>query len=155
VSVPAAAASQVSAGSWASFQVEGSPDVFEARRVVSIGSVIDPQSRTLPVLYEVPNQFGRLKVGSVARARVRTGNRLAGVLVPTSAILDEDGRPVAYVQPEGERFEKRELTLGGSEGELTLVLSGIRAGERVVTGAAYQVRLASLSTTVPAHGHEH
>ena len=26
---------------------------------------------------------------------------------------------------------------------------------RVVTGAAYQVRLASLSTSVPAHGHEH
>jgi membrane fusion protein, heavy metal efflux system len=155
VSVPAAATSQVSAGSWASFQVEGSPDVFEARRVVSIGSVIDSLSRTLPVLYEVPNPFGRLKVGSVARARVRTGIRVAGVLISTSAILDEDGRPVAYVQAEGERFEKRELTLGGSEGMNTLVLSGIRAGERVVTGAAYQVRLASLSTAVPAHGHEH
>jgi hypothetical protein len=35
------------------------------------------------------------------------------------------------------------------------VRDGIRAGERVVTGAAYQVRLASLSTAVPAHGHEH
>jgi membrane fusion protein, heavy metal efflux system len=155
VSVPAAAATRVNAGSWASFQVEGSPDVFEARRVVSVGSVIDSLSRTLPVLYEVANPFGRLKVGSVARVRVRSGVRVPGVLVPTSAILDEDGRPVAYIQPEGERFEKRELTLGGSEGEQTLVLSGIRAGERVVTGAAYQVRLASLSTAVPAHGHEH
>jgi hypothetical protein len=35
------------------------------------------------------------------------------------------------------------------------VTSGIEAGERVVTGAAYQVRLASLSTSVPAHGHAH
>jgi cobalt-zinc-cadmium efflux system membrane fusion protein len=35
------------------------------------------------------------------------------------------------------------------------VRSGVEAGERVVTGAAYQVRLASLSTSVPAHGHEH
>jgi hypothetical protein len=35
------------------------------------------------------------------------------------------------------------------------VLTGIVAGERVVTGAAYQVRLASLSTSVPAQGHEH
>ena len=155
VSVPAAAAPLVSPGSWTSFQVEGSSEVFEARRVVSIGGVIDPLSRTLPVLYEVPNAFGRLKVGAVARARVRTGNQVAGVLVPTSAILDEDGRPVAYVQAEGERFEKRALTLGGSEGANTLVLSGIRVGERVVTGAAYQVRLASLSTAVPAHGHEH
>ena len=32
---------------------------------------------------------------------------------------------------------------------------GIRPGERVVSGAAYQVRLASLGSSVPAHGHEH
>ena len=56
---------------------------------------------------------------------------------------------------EGERFEKRELTLGGTSGERTLVLAGIADGERVVSGAAYHVRLASLSTSVPAHGHEH
>lgn len=155
VSVPAAAAARVNPASWASFRLEGSPDEYEARRVVSIGSVIDSLSRTLPVLYEVQNPFGRLKVGATARARVRTGERLDGVLIPTSAVLDEDGRPVAYVQAEGERFEKRELTVGGSEGGLTLVTSGIRDRERVVTGAAYQVRLASLSTAVPAHGHEH
>jgi hypothetical protein len=35
------------------------------------------------------------------------------------------------------------------------VLDGVRAGERVVTGAPYQVRLASLSTAVPAEGHAH
>jgi hypothetical protein len=76
-------------------------------------------------------------------------------VIPLSAVLDEDGRPVAYVQVEGERFERRDLTLGGTSGDTALVLSGIEAGERVVTGAAYQVRLASLSTSVPAHGHEH
>ena len=43
----------------------------------------------------------------------------------------------------------------GLVGVAALVLSGIEEGERVVTGAAYQVRLASLSTAVPAHGHEH
>jgi membrane fusion protein, heavy metal efflux system len=59
------------------------------------------------------------------------------------------------VQAEGERFEKRELTIGGRDRDRTLVLSGIQRGDRVVTGAAYQVRLASLSTAVPAHGHEH
>jgi len=47
------------------------------------------------------------------------------------------------------------LKLGGRQGDRVLVLEGIKAGERVVTGAAYQVKLASLSTSVPAHGHEH
>ena len=59
------------------------------------------------------------------------------------------------MQAGGERFERRELTIGARDGERVLVLNGIAAGERVVTGAAYQVRLASLSSAVPAHGHEH
>jgi multidrug efflux pump subunit AcrA (membrane-fusion protein) len=112
-------------------------------------------SRTVPVLYAVENRVGVLKIGMTARVDVGTGERLKGVVIPASAILEEDGRPMAYVQPEGERFERRELVLGGREGGRVLVRSGIKAGERVVTGAAYQVRLASLSTGVPAHGHEH
>jgi cobalt-zinc-cadmium efflux system membrane fusion protein len=103
----------------------------------------------------VPNPHGTLKVGMNAQVAVGAGREVEGVVIPTSAILDEDGRPVAYMQLEGERFEKRELTLGGTNSERTLVLSGVKDGERVVTGAAYQVRLASLSTSVPAHGHEH
>ena len=155
VNVPAGEAPRVRATSGASFRVEGSERAYAARRVVSVGSVIDSMTRTLPVIYEVPNPDGSLKVGSVATVAVHTGERSRGVVIPTSAVLDEDGRPIAYVQPEGERFERRELVLGGSEGGWTLVRSGIKAGERVVTGAAYHVRLASLSTAVPAHGHEH
>lgn len=155
VNVPSAQASLVGRSSGASFQLDGSLRRYEARRVVSVGSVIDSLSRTLPVIYEVPNPDGAIKVGATARVQVRTGQRADGVVVPASAVLDEDGRPIAYVQPGGERFEKRELRLGGRDGDRVLVLGGVKPGERVVTGAAYQVRLASLSTAVPAHGHEH
>jgi membrane fusion protein, heavy metal efflux system len=117
--------------------------------------VIDSLSRTIPVLYAVENRDGALKVGANARVAVRTGKREPGVIIPASAVLDDDGRPVAYVQSDGEAFEKRTLTLGAREGDRVLARAGIAAGERVVTGAAYQVRLASLSTSVPAHGHEH
>ena len=155
VNVPAAQASLVGPSSGAAFTLEGSDRRFEARRVVSVGSVIDSVSRTLPVIYEVRNPTGVIRVGSTARVEIRTGRRMTGVVVPDSAILEEDGRPIAFVQPEGETFERRELRLGAREGNRVLVLEGIRAGERVVTGAAYQVRLASLSTAVPAEGHAH
>ena len=155
VNVPAAQASLVGQGSGATFQLDGGDQRFEARRVVSVGSVIDSVSRTLPVIYEVRNPTVIIRVGSTARAEVRTGRRLTGIVVPDSAILEEDGRPIAFVQPEGETFERRELRIGAREGNRVLVLEGLRAGERVVTGAAYQVRLASLSTAVPAEGHAH
>jgi len=155
VNVPAAHAAQVGRSSGASFQLEGDARRYEARRTVSVGSVIDSLSRTVPVIYEVPNADGAIKVGATARVSVRTGQRADGVVIPASAVLDEDGRPVIYVQPEGERFEKREIAVAGTEGDRTLATRGVKPGERVVTGAAYQVRLASLSTAVPAHGHEH
>jgi membrane fusion protein, heavy metal efflux system len=155
VNVPAADAPRVRTTSGATFRVERLPREYTAARTVSVGSIIDSLSRTVPVIYEVANSDGSLKIGGTARVGVRTGERAAGVIIPTAAVLDEDGRAIAYVQAEGERFEKRELTIGGRDGERTLVLSGIERGDRVVTGAAYQVRLASLSTAVPAHGHEH
>jgi len=155
VRVPAGEAARVSPASQATFRIPGSSDVWRAGRTVSVGGVIDSISRSVPVIYEVPNPGGTLKVGMHAQVAVGTGRELKGVVVPSAAILEEDGRPVAYVQPEGERFEKREVTVGGTSDDRTLILSGISDGERVVTGAAYQVRLASLSTSVPAHGHEH
>jgi RND family efflux transporter MFP subunit len=155
VNVPSANAAQVGRSSAATFQLEGSADTYRTRRVISLGSVVDSLSRTVPVIYELPNADGTIRVGANARVSVGTGRRVEGVIVPTAAILDENGNPIAFVQPEGETFEKRNLTLGGTDGGFTLVLSGITDGERVVTGASYQVRLASLSTAVPAHGHEH
>jgi membrane fusion protein, heavy metal efflux system len=155
VNVAAADAPRVRTTSGATFRVERLPREYSAARIVSVGSIIDSLSRTVPVIYEVANSDGSLKIGATARAGVRTGERATGIIIPTAAVLDEDGRAIAYVQAEGERFEKRELRIGGRDGERTLVLSGIERGDRVVTGTAYQVRLASLSTAVPAHGHEH
>jgi RND family efflux transporter MFP subunit len=153
--VPAADAGRVGRGGAASFRVPGSDRVFTTRERLSVGSIIDSVSRTVPVLYQVGNRDGALKVGMTAQVAIETGQAVDGVVIPASAVLEENGQPVAYVQLDGEHFEKRNLTLGGSQGARVLVASGIKDGERVVTGAAYQVRLASLSTSVPEHGHEH
>jgi len=155
VNVPAAYASSVARSANVEFRVEGSSRVYRAGRVISLGSVIDPATRSVPMLLEVANTDGSLRIGSGALVAVRTGSEETGVVIPSTAVLDEDGRAIAYVQIEGETFEKRVLELGARQSERVLVRRGLRAGERVVTGAAYQIRLASLSTAVPAHGHEH
>ena len=50
VSLPAAQGALVHRASGASFELEGTGRRYEARRVVSIGAMIDPLSRTLPVM---------------------------------------------------------------------------------------------------------
>ncbi|MDQ8178243.1 MAG: efflux RND transporter periplasmic adaptor subunit, partial [Gemmatimonadota bacterium] len=139
----------------ARFRVEGSDEPVIATRLLATSGVVDTLTRSIPVTYAVDNATGTLRIGAIARAAVPTVVRGSGVIIAAAALLEEDGRSYVYVQTSGERFARREVTVAGLEGTRALITSGLAAGDRVVTGAAYQVRLASLSTAVPAHGHEH
>jgi hypothetical protein len=86
---------------------------------------------------------------------LETAHVAEALAVPVSALVEEDGRAVAFVQVSGETFHKRELTVGVQDGAFVQVLTGLSAGERVVTKGVYAIRLASVSTTIPAHGHAH
>jgi RND family efflux transporter MFP subunit len=154
--VPAAHAAAASSATGAAFTVEGGPRTYATSGVVSVGSVLDPATRTMPVVLRVENPTGGIKVGMLADARLFLGEPESGVAVPNEAIREEDGLHVVYVEVGGESFERRVLDRGPGDGQWTVIRSGVAAGERVVTDGAYQVRLASLGEVEPAdHGHPH
>lgn len=124
-------------------------------RLVSTGRVVDPQSRTVPVLYEVSNGDRRLAVGQAVSVRLFTSVNTTAPTVPDSAIADDAGRPVVFVQLAGEAFARRPVTLGNRQGQYVQITSGVKTGERVVTKGAYLIRLAAMSNQIPAHGHIH
>lgn len=124
-------------------------------RLVSTGRVVDPQSRTISVLYEASNQDRRLAVGQAVSVRLFTSANTTAPAVRVSAIVDDAGRPVAFVQLAGEAFARRPVALGNRQGDYVQVLSGVKPGERVVTKGAYLIRLAAMSSQIPAHGHVH
>ncbi|MDE2877055.1 MAG: efflux RND transporter periplasmic adaptor subunit [Gemmatimonadota bacterium] len=140
-------------GAW--FTVEGGATAYTSSRVLSIGTMIDPSSRTLAVRFGVPNYSGALKVGMLAEAHILLDDPVPGVAVPASAIQDENNLPVIYVMLSGDTFERRVVTTGPSDGSWTIVSSGIASGEHVVTVGAYQVNLAALGVVAPAHDHAH
>ena len=126
-----------------------------AGRLVSVGRVLNPQSRTLPITFAADNRQLGLAVGQSLFLHLLLAPTPPSPVIPASAIVDDAGRPIVFVQVEGESFERRPVTLGARDGELVQVIAGVHAGEHVVTKGAYLVRLASLSTSVPAHGHVH
>ncbi len=140
-------------GAW--FTVEGGTSPYTVSRVLSVGSMIEPTSRTLPVRFAVPNSDRTLKVGMLAEGQILIDDPMRGAAVPVAAIQDEDGLPVIYVKVSGDTFERRVVEVGASDGSWTLVASGIEPGEHVVTEGAYQVNLAALGTIEPSHGHAH
>jgi cobalt-zinc-cadmium efflux system membrane fusion protein len=124
-------------------------------RQISVGRMIDPQSRTVPVLYEMNNADRQLVVGQAVQIRLFTSANTKAPAIRESAIVDDAGRPVVFVQLAGEAFARRPVTLGNRQGEYIQVATGVQPGERVVTKGAYLIRLSSMSSQIPAHGHVH
>jgi membrane fusion protein, heavy metal efflux system len=139
----------------ATFQTSGTGEKYSPAQLVYLGMQIDPSTRTVPIAFEVSNPSQRLRIGQTVQLFVETDKVESGVAVPESAIVEEEGRPVAFVQLSGETFEKRDLILGLRGGGFVQVVNGLEEGERVVTKGAYAIRLASVSSVIPAHGHAH
>lgn len=153
--VPAAIAPTLDRRRPASVRIDGTGLAIETGLALAVAPVIDSVSRTVEVLYPVGNRTGAILVGATARTMLPVGGLRSGVIVAATAVLEFDGRPTVFVQIAGERFEARTITIGARDASRVLVSGGVAAGERVVTDGAYQIRLASQSSVVPAHGHEH
>ena len=124
-------------------------------RIERVGRVVDPDSRRIPVIFEISNQDGFLRIGQSLFARLGKARAEERVSVPVSALVDDGGRPVVFVQRDGESFERRPVRTGASGGKYVQIAEGLDTGERVVIRGAYLIRLAALSTSIPAHGHVH
>lgn len=133
----------------------GLPAARTLGRPLSVGRIVDPASRTVDVVYLLNNSSGQLAVGQAVEIRLFTSDRVKGPAIPESAVVDDAGRPIVFVQVGGEAFARRPVRLGSSEREYIQVMEGVKAGDRVVTKGANFVRLASMSSQVPAHGHVH
>lgn len=123
--------------------------------LVLLSPEVDPATRTVSLVYEVENPDGRLRIGGALALHLETARAEEALAVPASALVDEEARPIAFVQVSGETFQKRPLRLGLRDGDWVQVLDGLAEGERVVTKEAFAIRLASVSSVIPAHGHAH
>lgn len=153
--VPETEAARARVARTAELEVPGREERVRTGRLIGAGQVLDPQSRTLPMTFALDNRGAGLAVGQTAVLHLLLETSAAKPVVPAGAVVDDAGRPIVFVQTEGETFERRAVTLGPRTGDLVQVIDGVKPGERVVTKGAYLVRLASLSTSVPAHGHVH
>jgi RND family efflux transporter MFP subunit len=141
--------------SGAELEIPGSARPRALTSLVSAGRVVDPQSRTFPIIYRVDNRDRSIAINQAVHVRLLTRESELSPAAPESALVDDGGRPVIFIQESGETFVRRPVKLGVREGGYVQILEGAFPGERVVVKGAHLIRLASLSTQAPAHGHVH
>ena len=122
-------------------------------RVAYIYPYLEEKSRTVTVRVEFSNPEGVLKPGMYSEVLFRSdqGEALA---IPKTAVLDTGSRKLVFVSRGEGRFEPREIRTGNLTGDYYQILSGLRAGEQVVTSANFLIDSESqLSTAMGAMKH--
>jgi RND family efflux transporter MFP subunit len=136
VSLPPAEAARLregAAGLTLRFSADGAPLAIASSelRLVSRAPEVDPESGTIAVLLETARSADELQIGATGEAEILLQESVSGLVVPLSAIVDDGGVSVVYVQLGGETFARREVHVAVRQADLALI-DGIAAGERVV-----------------------
>lgn len=143
----------------ANFVVPGKEGVYSLEEMdgslVSFGKATTADSPLLPVTFRFRNTAD-LMSGSFVTLYIRLRSDKESLVLPNTGIVEEMGNYFVFVQVHPELFEKRLVTLGETDGKCTVIASGLRSGERVVTKGATMVKLAQGAGALDPHaGHVH
>lgn len=123
-------------------------------RLLSYGKATGDNGYYVPVTFEFDNK-GDIIPGSFVEIFLLSSPMENVISLPHSALTEEQGSFFVYLQLDEEGYKKQLVTLGADNGESVQILSGVKAGDKVVTKGAYQVKLAGATNAIPAHSHEH
>lgn len=113
------------------------------------GDVINPQSRTFSVRVEIPNTNQEIKPNMLANMKIRVINIKEAVVVPTALIRqDVEGSYVFTILNSSSKAAAHKVYLktGSSDGNITVVESGLAGGEMIISQGYNHVKEGSLVT---------
>ncbi len=123
-------------------------------KLLAKGSSVAENDNYIPVYFGVEND-GTLLEGAFVEFYLKTSENESSVVVPVSAVLEEQGNHYLYVQVSGESYTRREIKTGENDGSKVEILSGVKTGERIVTEGVMLLKAASMVTGGASHGHNH
>jgi len=128
--------SKIRIGMAATFTLAAFPGRAFQGRVHFLEPMLDPKSRTAKVRITVTNPSGELRPELFGDVLLKSAAR-KGLLVPSDAVLDAGLRKIVFVEESENQFVPREVKVGVATGAMVEILSGLRKGEKVASGAAF------------------
>lgn len=163
----------ISVGDMVHFSIQAVPGKMYMGKVAFVDQVVNSMSRTAGVRVVLNNPNRILKPGMYASALIKAPlkNYPDDLIVPETAVLWTGKRSLVYVRdPHSETpaFIMKEVELGPFLGDSYVILSGLKAGEEVVTNGVFSIdasaQLAGQSSMMnqggntnarPMSGHNH
>src|SRR5579864_273270 len=135
--IPQAEAALLKVGDTASVSAPGLEDPIPGK-VSVVSPALDPNSTTVEVWVDARNPRRELKPGTSVGISMLAQTIPDALTVPASAVLTEsDGTTSVMVIGNDGRAHQRDVKTGVRQDNQVQVVSGLKAGERVVTTGAY------------------
>jgi multidrug efflux pump subunit AcrA (membrane-fusion protein) len=114
--------------------LEGLPGETFAAVVDEVSPVLDPASRTLRIRLSFPGRMdSRIKAGMFATVSLVTNTRSNVPVIPRAAVINTYGFWIVFTVNNRNIAERKVITLGLENENQVEVLSGLEAGDRVVS----------------------
>jgi RND family efflux transporter MFP subunit len=108
-------------------------------RVSYIHPDVRADTRTTRVRIELANPGGRIKPGMYATVSIDAPVTQRAVVVPRDAVMHSGTHAMVFIEEAPGTYRIREVTVGVDAGGQTQILSGLLAGERVVSRANFLI----------------
>jgi RND family efflux transporter MFP subunit len=112
-------------------------------RFLTLGTQLNPENRTLPIIYQIKNPGIKLRDGMTAEITFDVSIPREVITVPQTAIVTDQGQTFVYVYQGGEHFSRRLVKVGAISLDQAEIISGLNVSERVVVAGVYQLRAMS------------
>ncbi len=122
-------------------------------KLIARGASVAENNHYMPVYFEVLND-GTLLEGAFAEFYLKTSPEPGHLVIPVTALIEEQSNYYVYVQLSGEEYQKRSVILDSQDGIQASVASGLSDGERIVCDGAMLLKTAT-SSAIPSHNHQH
>jgi RND family efflux transporter MFP subunit len=128
----------VKVGQKAQLQLSYYPGKTYSGRITYIYPSMDPTTHTAKVRIDISNPNFELKPQMFGDVQIKVdyGNK---ILVPQDAVLNSGNEQTVFVVREGGNFEPRKVTLGPAVEGNVVILSGLKAGETIVTSGNFLI----------------
>jgi HlyD family secretion protein len=135
--IPQAEAALLKVGDTASVSAPGLEDPIPGK-VSVVSPALDPNSTTVEVWVDARNPHQAVKPGTSVSISMLAQTIPDALTVPAAAVLTEpDGTTSVMVIGDDSRAHQRDVKTGVRQENQIQIVSGLKAGERVVTAGAY------------------
>ncbi len=146
--------SQITIGRRVALHLSSDSDVFSGT-ISYLSPILDPETRTVTARIIATNESGTLRPGLFITAEIAGETMATGLVIPKTAVQQLEGKACVFVY-DGEDFSPQFIETGRSNGPQIEVLTGLEAGQIIVSQGSFELKAKIVTSTLDSHaGHGH